>query len=412
MATFNAPVPHVDTVEIAINEAFNQIVFCVNQRREAVLTEYRELRNEIASKLRTRGREEEELIKMKTDTERNLQMNKFHDLQQQILAGIEQKLAEVRKPQLETRVVFRSQSVPLEQLIAELGEILEEVVISVPDYQNMGPVVTVVKIGIAPGELFNPNGVAIDTNNRIFIAEGNISPQHTRISVFSEKGEYQTSFTHQDFKCPHGIAIHGDNLYVTDIWVHAIYKFKIETDFPLVAKQGTRGSQTGELNIPTNLAVSTHGDVYVTDYNNDRVQILNSSLQHLRNLTEQPIKHPEDIKLTSDEVYVLCQDSPCVQVFSHAGEKLRSLVSKGEQLEVSNPCFFCLDAEENIIISDFATHQIKIFSKEGNHIRTIGERGQQPGMFYRPSGLALTRDLRLVVMSCGENYNLQIFTCL
>ena len=77
-------------------------------------------------------------------------------------------------------------------------------------------------------------------------------------------------------------------------------------------------------------------------------------------------------------------------------------------MQVYNPLFFCLDTEENIIISDIDTHQIKIFSKEGNHIRTIGERGQQPGMFYRPSGLALTKEL--VVVSCTDNFRIQIFS--
>ena len=411
MAAYNAPVPDVDPVEISIHELFNQMVFCVNQRREAVLTEYRYLRNEVASRLQTRVKEEEELIKTKTDTERNLQMNKFQELQQQILAGIEQKLAEVRKPQPDTRVVFRSQSAPLEQLIAELGEVLEEEVMTIPNYLNMRPVVTAVKKGKAPGELYCPQAVAIDTNNRIFIAEGD-ELGHKRISVFSEKGGYLTSFTHQDFGCPSGITIHGDNLYVTDAKVHAIFQFKINTDFPLVAKQGTKGSQIGEFNYPYSIAVSTHGEVYVTDCNNHRVQVLNSSLQHLRSLTEQPIKFPRDIKLTADEVYVLCWDNPCVQVFSHAGERLRSLVSSGEQMQVSDPYFFCLDAERNMIISDNVTHQIKIFSKEGNHIRTIGEEGEQPGMFYFPTGLALTKDLSLVVVSHSDNFGIQIFSCL
>ena len=411
MAAYNAPVPDVDPVEISIHQLFNQMVFCVNQRREAVLTEYRYQRNEVASRPQTRVKEEEELIKMKTDTERNLQMNKFQELQQQMLAGIEQKLAEVRKPQPDTRVVFRSQSAPLEQLIAELGEVLEEEVMTIPNYLKMRPVVTVGKEGKAPGELCGPQGVAIDTNNRIFITEGSESKSHRRISVFSEKGEYLTSFTHQYFRCPNGITIHGDNLYVTDLEVHAIFQFKIETDFPLVAKQGTEGFQIGEFNLPTNLAVSTHGEVYVTDYRNYRVQILNSSLQHLRSLTEQPIQGPRDIKLTADEVYVLCKDNPSVQVFSHTGERLRSLVSWGEQMQVSSPWFFCLDAER-IIISDLGTHQIKIFSKEGNHIRTIGEEGHQPGMFYYPRGLALTKDLSLVVVSCSDNFRIQIFSCL
>ena len=411
MAVYIASVPDVDPVEITINQVFDQMVFCVNQRRMTVLTEYHYLRNEVASRLQTRVKEEEELIRMKTDTERNLQMNKFHELQQQILAGIDQKLAEVRNPQSDTRVAFKSQSAPLEQLIAELGKVLEEEVMTIPNYLKMRPVVTVVKKGKAPGELNSPLGVAIDTNNRIFIAEGHELGSHMRISVFSEKGEYLTSFTHQCFRSPRGITIHGDNLYVTDVNAHAIFQFKIETDFPLVAKQGTKGSQIGKFNYPTNLAVSTHGEVYVADCHNNRVQVYNSSLQHLRSLTEQPISFPLDIKLTTDEVYVLCKDNPWVQVFSHTGERLRSLVSRGEQVQISKPLYFCLDAEKNIIIGDFDAHQIKIFSKNGNHIRTIGERGQQPGMFYQPRGLALTKDLCLVVVSSSDNFRIQIFSC-
>ena len=139
MAAYNPPVLDVDPIEIAISQLFNQMVLCVNQRREAVLTEYRDLRNEIASRPQTRAKEEEELIRTKTETERNLQMNKFHEFKQQMLAGIEQKLAEVRKPQPDTRVVFRIQSAPLEQLIAELGEVLEEEVTIIPNYLKPSP---------------------------------------------------------------------------------------------------------------------------------------------------------------------------------------------------------------------------------------------------------------------------------
>ena len=148
---------------------------------------------------------------------------------------------------------------------------------------------------------------------------------------------------------PYGLAIHGDYLYVTDTELHTIFQFKMEPQFSLVTKQGNRGSQIGEFNSPNNLTVSTNGDVYVADYCNNRVQILNSSLQHLRTLTEQLIVFPRDIKLTADEVYVLCGDNPCVLVFSHAGERLRSIVSRGYQMQVTDPHFFCLDAAENII---------------------------------------------------------------
>ena len=63
---------------------------------------------------------------MRADTENHLQMNYLCESQEQMLAVIEQKLAEVRAHQPDTRIVFRIESVPLEQLIADLGEVLEE----------------------------------------------------------------------------------------------------------------------------------------------------------------------------------------------------------------------------------------------------------------------------------------------
>ena len=67
--------------------------------------------------------------------------------------------------------------------------------------------------------------------------------------------------------------------------------------------------------------------------------------------------------------------------------------------------------KETIIISDLSAHRIQVFSKEGNFIQTIGERGQQPGMLYLPTGIALTEQLNLVVMSRNDNFTLQIFSC-
>ena len=413
MAAYNAPIPLVDPIETQIHLHFNQMVYCVNQRREAVLTMYRDLRQEIDSRPLVRVRRELELTALRTETDNAIQMNQLHEFQLKLLSEIDLELAEIRTPHPDTRVVFRSEStVPLEQLIAQLGEVLEEEVPTVPDYQAMRPVVAVGKRGKAPGVLYSPHAVAIDSNDRLFITEGGYLFSHARISVFSVKGEFLTCFSHQDMSVPHGVAIHGDNLYVTDTGVDSIFHFKIATDFPLIAKRGSFGQQIGKFNSPRNLAVSNNGDVYVTDRNNHRVQIFDSSLLHPRSLTQQLIEHPRDIKLTADEVYVLCEDNPCVHVFSHAGERLRSLISRGDQMQVTFPLFFCLDSAENIIISDCFTHRIKIFTKAGNLITTLGEGGHLPGMFHSPRGLALTKELSLVVVSWIENFCLQVFSCL
>ena len=81
-------------------------------------------------------------------------------------------------------------------------------------------------------------------------------------------------------------------------------------------------------------------------------------------------------------MYVITpDDSPCVHVFTHTGHKIRSLITRGEGMQVTQPFFFCLDAKKTIFISDYRDHQIKIFSNEGSPLHTIGEYGHQVECF-------------------------------
>ena len=266
----------------------------------ALLTTYRDTRDQIAARPIERARKEEELNALKAHTEQSLQMNELRELQERLLVEIEQKLAEVRVPQPEIRVVFRGNCGHLEQVIAGVGEVVEEEVPVVPRYEEMRPIVAVGKKGQAPGELYLPSGVAIDENtNLIYVTEGLGS---CRVSIFSETGEFIDTFTNQDMRAPFGIAIHRDNLYVTDTGVHAVFQFKIEADMRLVTKLGSEGSVIGQFNYPNGLSVSTNGDVFVADFDNNRIQILDDSLHFQRLITHQTLQHPCDVKLTPNEV--------------------------------------------------------------------------------------------------------------
>ena len=401
----------VDPVELEIHQLFDHLIVCLNQRRVALLTTYRDTRAQIAARPIARARKEQELIGLKTETEARLQMNELRETQLEILEKIDQKLAEVRVPQPETRAVFRGNCGHLEQVIAGVGEVVEEEVPVVPRYQEMRPIVAVGKRGQAPGELRYPKGVAIDENtNLVYIAEGLDS---CRVSIFSETGEFINTFTHQDMRAPWGIAIHRDNLYVTDTGVHAVFQFKIEVDMRLVAKLGSKGSGMGQFNYPRGLTVSTNGDVFVADYNNNKIQILDDSLHFQREITHQTMEHPRDVKLTPDEVYVLCNVSPCILVFSHAGEKLRQLITRGYGMgmQIESADFFCLDRNQNLMISDWLNREVRIFSKEGTYLHTIGRYGQEVEMFLSPRGIVLTKNLKLIIVSDNHNYQLQIFSC-
>ena len=399
---FPDPIHPVDPVELEINQQFDRLITCLQERRDTVLATYRDTRAQIAARHTARATKEQELIGLKTETEARLQMNELREFQERILAEIEQKLAEVRVPQPETHVVFRGNCGHLEQLIAGVGELVKEEIPIVPRYEDMRPIVSVGKSGKAPGELWCPWGVAIDENtNRIYVAEGTGS---CRVSIFSGTGAFIDTFAHEMI-APHGIAIDRDNLYVTDTEAHAVFQFKIEGEMRLFAMLGSQGSKRGQFDCPRGLSVSANGNVFVADYDNNRIQILDDSLHIQRLITHQTMENTSDVKLTPDEVYVLCAVSPCIFVFSHAGEKIRSLVTRGDGMQVRSADFFCLDKKQNLLISDYGNHQVRIFSKEGTHLHTI-----TLGTSAYPEGILITKDLKLIIVSKNDNCSLQMFS--
>ena len=282
-----------------------------------------------------------------------------------------------------------------------------------PDTQPLDHLTAVVKRGEAPGELWNPRGVAIDpATNYIYVAEGRF-PKFTRVSIFSKCGEYLNSYTHEYMKALWGIVVNGNNLYVTDMDAHTVFHLKIEADLRLVGRVGSRGSGMGQFDLPRQLSIATNSDVYIADAYNNRIQILDCSLHPIREVTHPSMHRPYDVKLTMEEMYVITPaSSPCVHVFNHTGHKIRSLIACGGGINITRPSFLCLDTEKNIIISDSHSHWIKIFSNEGALLHTIGENGFQVGMFNYPYGIALSSNLNLVTVSWSDYYGLQIFSYL
>ena len=404
MAT-NVPTPNVDPIEAEIHKTFDRLVSCLNERRNELLTRYREIQAQPAD----RARMERELLDLKAETEQHIRMNLLLETQSKILAKLEQKLEEVKTPLPDTYVKFLSDTIHLEREISGLGEIIEEEAFVVPRYHQMSCIVSVGKEGIAPGELYDPRGVAIDENTGyIYVTE----VFGFRVSVFSETGDFLNTFSQQGMNFPWGIALHRDNIYVTDFMSNAVFHFNMEQQICHVATFGSgEGSSDEQLNDPRGLTVSTDGDVFVADCDNHRIIILDQSLRFKRHVTHRSMKNPREVKLTRDEIYVLCKSSPCVLVLSHTGEMTRSLVTRGDGMQVYNPQFFCLDAEQNLLISDREANDVKIFSKDGTYLHTVGQEGHEGGMLYQPRGIALTKDLNLVIVSCNRNSALQLFSC-
>ena len=291
--------------------------------------------------------------------------------------------------------------------ISRLGEIAV-VSVYVPQYATCHTrIVATGKKGDAPGELDYPHGVAIhEETHQIFVA----NMFNDRVEVFSETGEFLHQLGVGQLPRPYSIATHGDSVYVSCRRDLTVSKFSL-TELCRVRRIGGRGSDSRQFNSPSHLTTDPIGRVFIADCGNHRICIHDPDLNHLRNITHPSMSRPFDVKVSRDRLYVLClRNNPCLHVLTLEGDKLHSLISRGEGMHVLNPYFFCLDPLNNFVLSDRSSHSIRVFSPEGNLLHTIGREGHQQGMFSELTGVAVTPNGRLVCVSRNENYGLQIFS--
>ena len=260
------------------------------------------------------------------------------------------------------------------------------------------------KNGTAPGELSGPAGVTIhEDTHHIFVA----NQINHRVEIFSETGDFLYLLGVGQLSYPYGIATHGDSVYVSCMIDDAVSKFSL-TEMCCVRRIGSRGSNNDQFNFPHQLTTDTISCVFTADYSNHRICVHDPDLNHLRNITHQSMSRPSDVKVSRERLYVLCPyDSPCMLVLTLEGDKLHSLLTRGEGMDLLIPQFFCFNLINNFVVSDCECHSIHVFSPEGNYLHTIGREGHEQGIFYEPSGVAISPNGRLVCAS-DQNYCLQI----
>jgi len=134
------------------------------------------------------------------------------------------------------------------------------------------------KPGREDGDLDHPNGVAIDDDGNIYVADSN----HGRIVAFTPEGDVLWTLGRipedlsdtepRDFGLPRGIAVMEDStLLVIDTFDFELKRVSVEGK--LLATYGERGTEIGQFNFPNDVDV-LGGLVLVADKENDRVQVL------------------------------------------------------------------------------------------------------------------------------------------
>ena len=256
----------------------------------------------------------------------------------------------------------------------------------------------------APGELKYPRCMSIHyKTGNIYIAD----MYNHRVQVFSYNGDYLFMFS-EKMNHPVGICVFQNTVFVTQYYGHCVNMYELEGK--LMKSVGSNGNGEAQFNSPYGIDVSDRNhNIYVCDYNNNRVQILTEELKYHSMLGIGLFSSPRDIKVTRDRVLVLDGSDPCMFIFNSEHLLINRMITRGSGKQTNYPNSFDIDRDYNIIMSDYSNHCVYVFNKEGEQIHKFGKQGQGIGEFYCPWGIVLDNTGRVVVVCEKDTNCLQFF---
>lgn len=119
------------------------------------------------------------------------------------------------------------------------------------------------------GKFLFPNGIIVDDDGKIFVADSN----NRRIQTFNSNGKFLYSI--ETGGLPRGIDIDEENrLYIVDSLGHDVSIYdKRGKGTQVLAIFGEQGVEFGQFLYPNGLTLGDDGRIYVTDRENNRVQV-------------------------------------------------------------------------------------------------------------------------------------------
>ena len=402
-----------DRARREIREKFVGAHHLLQEREAALLAEVQELEDKFHGK----GIAEEiEQLSLSKGQLENMKGNTVKEILQQSIAQIDGKISKLKilreKAKGNENVDFEW-NLELESKLNTLGAIRvnsdkkSDKLIS--EYKKKGvPLALLGKNSTIrsknPGIFGNPEGITvdIDTNNFYICDFGN-----DHVQVFDEMFQFLFMFSER-MNGPCGICIFQENVYVTQYDGCSLNIYSLQGKF--LSTVGKGGDGELEFKVPRGVAVSTEWRrIYICESGNNRVQCLNLDLSF--NCFISDIYYAMDVKLTAEEIVVLCGENCCIRIYSASHQFSRQMISRGEDSanQVWEAHCFLLDSDLNIIMTDIYRHCVCIFSYTGALIHKFGMEGEEKGEFIEPRGITLDSEGRIVVVSQNPNHCIQLF---
>ena len=191
-------------------------------------------------------------------------------IHENIISQIITELNEIKSPTEPKMVSFECDSNKMFAELNKLGKLVEKVIIGIDYKSKKLPLVSVCKKGKGIEQLYSPCGMTVDnTTGNIYVAD----VDNSCVKVFDSNGKFLFKFDDSKGGYPRGIAIYGDRVVVTQS-TNCVLNYQLNGVF--ISRIGRKGRGKLDFGLPLGLTIDEwNGDIYICNYNNNRVQILN-----------------------------------------------------------------------------------------------------------------------------------------
>jgi len=222
--------------------------------------------------------------------------------------------------------------------------------------------------GEGDAQLDKPEGIAVDPNGNIFIADYNTGfikkydASYKWLLTFSEYGSEKGQNIKSEF-----MDIRDGKLYMPEAGNHRVDVFDLNGKF--LFDFGGMGAEPGKMNNPEAAKFSSEGKLYVSDLKNDRVQ-----------------------------------------VFDKDGKLLTAWGKTGSGPgEFKSPAGVAIDKNDNIYVTEIGNDRVQVFDKDGKFLTMWGKKGAGNGEFGNLHGIIVDKDTGLVYVADTANNRVQVF---
>ena len=217
--------------------------------------------------------------------------------------------------------------------------------------------------GDSSDQMKSPKGVAIDDSNNMYVSSLHKLQKFTASGELVKHADKESVRKEGGFDDPCGLTIFNKQLYVCDQSNHCIYVYDLDLNY--LRSIGTHGSGRGEFDTPLDVKIDSAGFMYVAEFGNKRVQVMDTHGQFVREFGqdgERKLCGPSGLYVADKHVYVSDFSGHCIVVYETSGRFVTSFGRFGwKEGQFRYPCCITCCVDGFVHVCDSFNGRVQIF---------------------------------------------------